>query len=163
MLVITIDGDQQVTFAIDTLSEKVADLRPVWEQIARDLMEWEEEIFATRGTAIGRPWAPLSPKTIQQKMRKGFPLDPLVRTGRLKASLTDESSDEMVLITEPTYLVFGSARLVDRGDWFLAPIHHFGAKGGQIPARALMPDQNQIAQRFRDRWLTFFEEYLREE
>ena len=163
MLIITIEGEKEIAFAIDTLSDKVTDLSPVWQQISKDLMEWEDEIFATEGIAIGHPWAPLSPKTIRQKQRKGFPLKPLIRTGRLKASLTEQSSDDMVLIIEPLALTFGSARLVDRGDWFLAPIHHFGAPSRNIPARALMPDETQIAQRFREKWLTFFEQYLREE
>ena len=126
-------------------------------------MELEEQIFATQGSVIGKPWAPLSPKTIRQKQRKGFPLEPLVRTGRLKASLTDESSNEMVLDIDPLGLTFGSARLVDRGDWFLAPIHHFGAPRRNIPARALMPDNQFLAERYRERWQDYFLNYLSEE
>ena len=162
MLVVMID-DENVLFAVDTLSERVQNLEPVWRQIAKDLMELEAEIFATQGAAIGQPWAPLSPKTVRQKQRKGFPLDPLVRTGRLRASLTDESSNEMVLDIDNFGLTFGSARLVDRGDWFLAPIHHFGAPRRNIPARALMPDSQKLAERFRDRWQDYFLNYLSEE
>jgi len=162
MLVVMID-DENVLFAVDTLSERVLNLEPVWRQIAKDLMELEVQIFATQGSVIGRPWAPLSPKTIKQKQRKGFPLEPLVRTGRLRASLTDETSNEMVLDIDNFGLTFGSARLVDRGDWFLAPIHHFGAPRRNIPARALMPDSQQLAERFRDRWQDYFFNYLSEE
>jgi phage gpG-like protein len=162
MLVVMID-DENVLFAVDTLSERVQNFEPVWRQIAKDLMELEEQIFATQGSVIGRPWAPLSPKTIRQKQRKGFPLEPLVRTGRLRASLTDESSDEMVLDIDPLGLTFGSARLVDRGDWFLAPIHHFGAPRRNIPARALMPDNQFLAERYRERWQDYFLNYLSEE
>jgi phage gpG-like protein len=162
MLVVMID-DENVLFAVDTLSERVQNLEPVWRQIAKDLMELEEQIFATQGSVIGRPWAPLSPKTIRQKQRKGFPLEPLVRTGRLRASLTDESSDEMVLDIDPLGLTFGSARLVDRGDWFLAPIHHFGAPRRNIPARALMPDNQFLAERYREQWQDYFLNYLSEE
>lgn len=163
MLIITVEGAEQISFAIDTLSEKVSDLTPVWRDIAKDLMEWEAEIFESQGAAIGRSWAPLSPKTIRQKQRKGYPLAPLIRTGRLKASLTQEGAEDMILIIEPTSLTFGSARTVERGDWFLAPIHHFGAPSRNIPARALMPDESQIGQRFRDKWLALLEGYLREE
>jgi len=155
--------DENVLFAVDTLSERVLNLEPVWRQIAKDLMELEAQIFATQGSVIGKPWAPLSPKTIRQKQRKNFPLEPLVRTGRLRASLTDESSNEMVLDIDNFGLTFGSARLVDRGDWFLAPIHHFGAPRRNIPARALMPDSQQLAERFRDRWQDYFFNYLSEE
>ena len=162
MLVVMID-DENVLFAVDTLSERVQNFEPVWRQIAKDLMELEEQIFATQGSVIGRPWAPLSPKTIRQKQRKGFPLEPLVRTGRLKASLTDESSNEMVLDIDPLGLTFGSARLVDRGDWFLAPIHHFGAPRRNIPARALMPDNQFLAERYRERWQDYFLNHLSEE
>jgi phage gpG-like protein len=162
MLVVMIDNEN-VLFAVDTLSERVQNLEPVWRQIAKDLMELEEQIFATQGSVIGRPWAPLSPKTIRQKQRKGFPLEPLVRTGRLRASLTDESSDEMVLDIDPLGLTFGSARLVDRGDWFLAPIHHFGAPRRNIPARALMPDNQFLAERYREQWQDYFLNYLSEE
>ncbi|MCS7187448.1 MAG: phage virion morphogenesis protein [Armatimonadota bacterium] len=163
MLIINIEGDQQVSFTIDTLSEKVFDLTPVWEKIAKDLIEWESEIFETEGAAIGRKWAPLSPKTIKQKQRKGYPLKPLIRTGRLMASLTQAGHSDMVLIIDNFSLTFGSARLVERGDWFLAPIHHYGAPSRNIPARALMPDESQVSQRFRDKWLSIFEDYLREE
>jgi len=162
MLVVMID-DENVLFAVDTLSERVHNFEPVWMQIAKDLMELEEQIFATQGSVIGKPWAPLSPKTIRQKQRKGFPLEPLVRTGRLRASLTDESSDEMVLDIDPLGLTFGSARLVDRGDWFLAPIHHFGSPRRNIPARALMPDNQFLAERYRERWQDYFLNYLSEE
>jgi phage gpG-like protein len=162
MLVVMIDDDN-VLFAVDTLSDRILNLEPVWRQIAKDLMELETQIFASRGAIIGRPWAPLSPKTLQQKQRKGFPLDPLVRTGRLKASLTDETSDEMVLDIDNLGLTFGSARLVDRGDWFLAPIHHLGAPRRNIPARALMPENQFLAERYRDRWQDYFLNHLSEE
>jgi len=162
MLVVMID-DENVLFAVDTLSERITNLEPVWGQIAKDLMELEAQIFATQGSIIGKPWAPLSPKTVRQKQRKGFPLEPLVRTGRLRASLTDESSEEMVLDIDNLGLTFGSARLVDRGDWFLAPIHHFGAPRRNIPARALMPDERFLAERYRDRWQDYFLNYLSEE
>lgn len=163
MLVITIEGEKQLSFAIDTLSEKVSDFRPVWDEIAKDLMEWESEIFETEGAAIGRKWVSLSPKTVKAKQRKGYPLRPLVRTGRLIASLTQEGHSDMILIVDNLSLTFGSARLVERGDWFLAPIHHFGAPSRNIPARALIPNESQIAQRFIDKWLAIFEDYLREE
>jgi hypothetical protein len=162
MLVVMID-DENVLFAVDTLSERVQNFEPVWRQIAKDLMELEEQIFATQGSVIGKPWAPLSPKTIRQKQRKGFPLEPLVRTGRLRASLTDESSNEMVLDIDPLGLTFGSARLVDRGDWFLAPIHHFGAPRRNIPARVLMPDNQFLSERYRERWQDYFFNHLSEE
>jgi phage gpG-like protein len=162
MLVVMIDNEN-VLFAVDTLSERVQNFEPIWRQIAKDLMELEERIFATQGSVIGKPWAPLSPKTIRQKQRKNLPLEPLVRTGRLKASLTDESSDEMVLDIDPLGLTFGSARLVDRGDWFLAPIHHFGAPRRNIPARAMMPDNQFLAERYRERWQDYFLNYLSEE
>jgi phage gpG-like protein len=162
MLVVMID-DENVLFAVDTLSERVQNFEPVWRQIAKDLMELEEQIFATQGSVIGKPWAPLSPKTIRQKQRKGFPLEPLVRTGRLRASLTDETSGEMILDIDPLGLTFGSARPVDRGDWWLAPIHHFGAPRRNIPARALMPDNQFLVGRYRERWQDYFLNYLSEE
>jgi len=162
MLFVMID-DKNVLFAIDTLSERILNLEPVWRQIAKDLMELETQIFATQGAVIGKPWAPLSQKTIRQKQRKGFPLEPLVRTGRLRASLTDESSNEMILDIDNLGLTFGSARLVDRGDWFLAPIHHYGAPKRNIPARALMPENQFLTERFRERWQMLFMNYITEE
>jgi len=162
MFVVMID-DENVLFAVDTLSERVLNLEPVWRQIAKDLMELEAQIFVTQGSVIGKPWAPLSPKTIRQKQRKNLPLEPLVRTGRLRASLTDESSSEMALEIEPLGLTFGSARETENRQWFLAPIHHFGAPRRNIPARALMPDSQQLAERFRDRWQDYFFNYLSEE
>jgi hypothetical protein len=77
--------------------------------------------------------------------------------------LTDETSGEMILDIEPLGLTFGSARPVDRGDWWLAPIHHFGAPRRNIPARALMPDNQFLAGRYRERWQDYFLNYLSEE
>jgi len=162
-IAIEIVNDQLVIHFIDSYSERLQNLEPVWRQIAKDLMELEAQIFATQGGIIGKTWAPLSPKTVRQKQRKGFPLEPLVRTGRLRASLTDESSSEMILEIEPLGLTFGSARETDRGDWFLAPIHHFGAPRRNIPARALMPENQFLVQRFRERWQMLFMNYLSEE
>jgi len=100
-IAIEIVNDQLVVHFIDSYSHRLQNFEPVWRQIAKDLMELEEQIFATQGSVIGRPWVPLSPKTIRQKQRKGFPLEPLVRTGRLRASLTEEGSGEMILDIEP--------------------------------------------------------------
>jgi hypothetical protein len=69
----------------------------------------------------------------------------------------------MILDIEPLGLTFGSARPVDRGDWWLAPIHHFGAPRRNIPARALMPDNQFLAERYRERWQDYFLNHLSEE
>jgi len=49
--------------------------------------------FATKGAHFGTPWKPLKPATIKEKVSKGFPRAPLVRTGGMKIGVTKTPLD----------------------------------------------------------------------
>jgi hypothetical protein len=52
-IAIEIVNDQLVVHFIDSYSHRLQNFEPVWRQIAKDLMELEEQIFATQGSVIG--------------------------------------------------------------------------------------------------------------
>jgi phage gpG-like protein len=61
-------------------------LEPLWDRFEHELSQIETERWDTRGYG---GWAPLAESTVAQKAAHGFPLDPLIRTGELRDSLTD--------------------------------------------------------------------------
>lgn len=69
------------------MHDRAQDVSPAWHA----LLDWfAEQNFAqwlTRGQRWRTPWQPLAPKTLAEKFRLGFPLDPEIRTGDLVASL----------------------------------------------------------------------------
>ncbi len=148
-LMLELLGQQIVIEEFRAMQSRVSDLRPVWRIIARDLMKFEETVFTTRGQALGAPWAPLSPRYARWKERR-YPGRPqMVLSGRLLESLTDESSDDMILITEPHELIFGTARKVGR--WYLGTLHQLGTR--RMPQRLIMPTHySQLPAGMVDRW-----------
>lgn len=54
----------------------------ILREFGRQQLEW----FESRG---GGTWPPLAPSTLRQKLRRGFPPDPMVRTGRLRDAVSD--------------------------------------------------------------------------
>lgn len=50
--------------------------------------EERERCFDEARSPDGVPWAPLSPATVRQKQRRGYPASPLVRTGALREGET---------------------------------------------------------------------------
>lgn len=65
---------------------QLRDLRPLWERFEPVMSEIERRQFDTQGDGA---WPALSDSTLRQKAARGWPADTLVRTGDLKASLTD--------------------------------------------------------------------------
>lgn len=59
------------------------DLVPLWELFEHTMDEITAEQFDTQGHGA---WPGLAESTIQEKSAKGFPLDPLIRTGTLRDS-----------------------------------------------------------------------------
>lgn len=65
---------------------ELMNLEPLWERFSTELSAIEQERFDTRGYGA---WPELAASTLAQKAAHGFPLDPLIRTGALRDSLTD--------------------------------------------------------------------------
>src|SRR5690349_6093342 len=52
------------------LAKDVADLRPVFARIDRDVTERLRAQFDTQGAALGTPWAPIAPITRELRIAK---------------------------------------------------------------------------------------------
>jgi len=60
------------------------------------------KVFNTEGSVFGEPWAPLSPKTVEQKQKQGYPKKPLVRTGRMRKSFQSTATPKSVVVFNTT-------------------------------------------------------------
>jgi len=100
-------GVRQVNRALLLSAAAVKDLRPVWEDLYDDFLQGEKSVFAAEGNAgsptreMGSsgswgPWAPLNPDYAARKQAQGYGTKILVRTGRLKGSLTERSHADAV-------------------------------------------------------------------
>lgn len=65
---------------------ELENLTPLWDRFEVELSAIETERFDTRGYG---EWPALAASTLAQKAAHGFPLDPLIRTGTLRDSLTN--------------------------------------------------------------------------
>jgi len=69
----------------------------IFETIADDFAKFEGTVFESGGAVHGmRGWAKLKPSTLRYKRAHNFPSAILVRTGRLRNSLTSRSNKEFV-------------------------------------------------------------------
>ncbi len=142
---INILGELQVARMLEGVKYRTSDLRPVWAAIADDFLQIEARQFATEG-GLGRPWPPLSPAYAAWKA-KHYPGAPiLVRTGRLRASLTSRGGDHVEAI-EPQMLKIGTAVPYAR-------FHQTGTK--RMPPRPPIV----IPEEAKDRWVRLIQAYL---
>lgn len=72
------------------MEHALADLHGPLEEIVDDIHRQTVAQFASEGAALGDPWAPLDPSTVEDKTRSGdmFPTWPLVATGAMMDSAT---------------------------------------------------------------------------
>lgn len=82
-------GDTQIDRTLEGIEIRGRDATPAWEEIAESFLAGERSQFASQGAWGSGGWSPLSPKYAEWKARH-YPGQPiLVRTGALRASLTD--------------------------------------------------------------------------
>jgi hypothetical protein len=82
------EGFEEVRARLQAMRERSGNLVPAWEAFATWWSRENREHWQTRGARWDTTWAPLSPYTLREKARLGYPLDPLVRTGALRRDLT---------------------------------------------------------------------------
>lgn len=127
-LKLTVDGQERFNWAFDTLGKQIADWRPAWPEIEQVFYRIELEQFESEGARGGQKWQELSPAYKKWKERH-FPGRPiLMRTGRLKRSLSviGAGGSDSIHEAEPMSLTLGSK--VSYGIY-----HQRG--GGKLPAR----------------------------
>jgi phage gpG-like protein len=82
-----IEGQQQLSRVLRGVGDGIKDWTPAFKETADELAKiFANDVFSTRGGAIGESWAPLKPAYLAQKVKAGFPADPLVRTGKMQKS-----------------------------------------------------------------------------
>jgi phage gpG-like protein len=108
------------------------DLEPLWELVKPVAASVEEDQFSSQGQGA---WSPLAESTLARKEAGGWPMDPLVRTGDLKASLVDPGR---AADTGPQHMVYGT-------DVGYAIFHQEGTS--RMPQRQLIPDPYRVEDR----------------
>lgn len=108
-LKITVDGEEKLNRAFDTLGKTVSDWRPAWPEIEQIFFRAELEQFNSEG-ARSTKWAPLGSKYAKQKARRFPGRKMLVRTGRLKRSLSviGSGGSDQIRDADQTSLTLGS-------------------------------------------------------
>lgn len=104
----TIEGEKQFSRRLRGLETELKDFTKPLTVIATKLRKtFGEDVFTSKGTAIGESWQPLSPNTLKQKQRRGFPSAPLIATGAMKSGFRAAvSSDQAVLSNTQEYFKY---------------------------------------------------------
>lgn len=131
VITITVNGIQEVNANLTGAIDRSADLTPVMKQSAVLMMGSINENFQQGGRPA--PWFPLALSTIKQKVRQGYSVMPLIRTGTLRASITPRVGQTSFKLG--TSIVYGR-------------IHQKGGKAGRnhsatIPARPYLVFQDE--------------------
>lgn len=108
-----IDGRTELSRRLEGLNAHIHDLTVPFRKSADMLVRvFSKDVFSSQGAAIGEKWKRLSPYTVAQKARHGFPLDPLVRTGKMQRSFTSVvASDQAVIRNTAEYFKYHQSRL----------------------------------------------------
>lgn len=106
-LTLTIDGQTKFDGAFRVLDERIADWRPAWPEIEQVFYRAEKEQFDTEG-GRSEKWKPLSKQYGEWKELHfpGFPI--LVRSGRLRRSLSVLGGADSIREGEPQSLTLGT-------------------------------------------------------
>lgn len=81
----TIEGEKQLSRNLRGISETMGDWKPAFTKIAKDLKDvYANDVFKTKGGAIGENWPPLKPSYLAAKRKAGYSAQPLVKTGQMQ-------------------------------------------------------------------------------
>lgn len=128
-ITLEVDGVAEFDRTFKRMDAQFDDLTPIWDDVRNAFWEIEKEQFASEGAA-GRygKWQKLSDRYEAQK-QKQYPGKPILeRTGKLKSSLTGQTSDTVYQKDKKNMAVGTSLKY--------AGFHHRGA--GKLPKRAII-------------------------
>lgn len=95
----TIEGTTELARNLRGLTTSLKDFKKPLTAIAESLKKsFSGEVFSTQGAVINAKWKRLSPYTVAQKARQGFPPDPLVRTGAMQRGFVSRVSSEQAVV-----------------------------------------------------------------
>jgi phage gpG-like protein len=82
-----LEGEQQLLRNLRIKADRVKDWTPAFKKVSEELKNtFANDVFQSRGGAIGEKWPKLSPQYLAAKTRAGYPEQPLVRTGAMQKS-----------------------------------------------------------------------------
>jgi phage gpG-like protein len=138
----SIEGDKQLSRRLVGLEGALSDYRRPFSDSASYLKTtFSRDVFDTQGAAIGERWTRLSPYTVAQKARRGYPSTPLIGTGSMRNSFqTIVSSDQAVVYNTAAYFKFHQSK---------APRKH-------LPRRVMM----KLADRQKETIVRLFQEHI---
>jgi len=96
----SIEGEEQLVRNLRIISDEIKDWTPAFKQASDKLKGiFEDDVFRTQGGAIQENWQPLKPTYLAQKVKKGYPSDPLIKTGLMKSSFETEVRKDSAIIS----------------------------------------------------------------
>lgn len=101
-LTFEVEGEKLLARRFEVLQDTVKDWSGTFSEIGEELVKTYQLNFQAQGMMLEKPWAPLSPKTIEQKLRKGQPTDALIATGAMRDSFKKDSGRMYVVVDNPT-------------------------------------------------------------
>ena len=140
----SIEGETQLSRALLGMGNKLRDFRqPFGESVSMLKAVFSQDVFSTHGAAIGEKWKRLSPYTVSQKARKGYPSDPLIATGQMQRSFQSiVSTDQAVIFNTSDYFKY----------------HQSNLPRERIPRRVMM----KLAERQREEVVKIFHQFIRQ-
>lgn len=124
-----ISGVKKITLALGATANAAKDMTSVWDSVARYLTGWFEVLFTREGSVAGWPgWSYVNEAYGRRKLAQGYGSRILVRTGRLRDSMTQIGHANYVRRITPSQLVVGT-------NVRYAAFHEWGTKN--MPARSL--------------------------
>lgn len=140
----SIEGEKQLSRKLIGLSTNLKDLHRPFSDSADYLKGvFSRDVFETQGAVIGERWKRLSPYTVSQKAKRGYPSTPLVGSGAMQNSFyTIVSSDQAVIGNSAGYFKFHQSR----------------APRSQLPRRVMM----KIGNNQKTEIVRFFQRYIHE-
>lgn len=113
------------------LGGKLTNTQPLMGEVGQYLVSTIDNSFRKEADPYNKKWQPLSPATISEKERKGYPLKILTRTGTMRSSVRYTVKNKSVqIVVDTSYATF----------------HQTGTR--KMPKRQIVPDRlSKTAQR----------------
>ena len=139
-----IEGRQELSRNLRSLELSMEDWKEALGSAAELLTKtFSQDVFSTKGAAVGARWRPLSPATVARKARSGQSTDLLVGSGAMKAAFASRVTAKMAVISNPTpYFKFHQSNR---------------PRSGRLPRRVMMRlgeiQREQVVKEFQKVWL----------
>lgn len=97
------EGTTELSRVLQGMKTKLKDFSKPFASASKELIKiYSNDVFNTQGGEINERWERLSPYTVAQKSRLGFPKDILVRTGKMQKGFKSIIDKEQALIYNDT-------------------------------------------------------------